>query len=377
MTRRMIFLIVWLGVTLMAAEYTCPMHPHILSEHEGSCPICGMDLVPVAPSQTLTEGNRSVVTIAPETVQAMGVVTEAVTTTTFGRKIRAFGTVVRNERTVRRISVRTAGWIERLHVNAPGDPVTPGTLLFRLYAPELIQAQRDFLGAGARGEGRLLALGMAKRSILQLGRSKTVEQNVPFYAESGGVITDLAVRQGEYVTPGRTLLEIADFASVWVHAFVSEQDAVYIDEWSTVQIVQRELGNVTYEAEVDYLYPQMDPRTHSVIVRMVLDNPRGLLRPGNAVDVTFTGDFDERLSVPADALLRHSDGTYVVIALGAGRFVPRKILTGFRSDGRVAVVRGLNAGERVVTSGQFLLDSESALRDALNNMRRTHDHADH
>jgi Cu(I)/Ag(I) efflux system membrane fusion protein len=365
------------------------MHPHIISDKQGSCPICGMDLVELKLEPALPEqpGERSEVMIPPVTIQNMGVVTERAAYSHFGRQIRAYGSVAVNERSISAIAVRVEGWVESLEVDAVGDRVKKGDRLFLLYSPELLHAQRDYLnalGSGHKGRtdltrNRLRSLGMAPQNIDTITRRKKVLEHVPFFAPEDGIVTALSTAEGGYLKPGMEVMALTDYATVWVRASVSEQDAVYLDATTRATIVQRGLGNITYEATVDYIYPEMERKTRTVPVRLVLQNSRGILRPGNYVEVRFESDFDYRLSVPEDALLRHSEGSYVIIALGEGRFVPRRVEPGFRHEGRVAIDSGLNEGESIVTSGQFLIDSESALRDAITNMRQEvhHDHAGH
>ncbi|MFP3945219.1 MAG: efflux RND transporter periplasmic adaptor subunit, partial [Alphaproteobacteria bacterium] len=218
-----------------AQKYTCPMHPHYIADAPGTCPICGMDLVPVEADEPADEpsdepaaepeetgsperGGRPVVNIAPETIQNMGVRTIPAEMTVFGRTVRAFGAVTENTRLQTVVSGRVEGWIETLTVTAVGDGVKKGDLLFRLYSPDLIAAQQDYIAAlrhGVQGRitssaRRLESLGMQKRTIEALRKSRKAQERVPVYAEHDGVIAHLNVREGAFVKPGETIMTVQD-----------------------------------------------------------------------------------------------------------------------------------------------------------------------
>jgi len=388
--KTLLFLTFFLTAILSAATYTCPMHPQIISEQEGSCPICGMDLVlhereDLPSIHSARQEARSVVTISAQTVQNMGVKAELVEYADFGRDIHGFGVLSANERTRYDVSSRVKGWIEVLHVDAVGDKVKKGDLLYTLYSPELIEAQNDFLAAlrsqkSVRikaSKNRLRTLGIQNQSIKTIQKSKEIIEFVPFYALSNGTVSSLIIAKGRYVTPQMQLMQIEDYSTLWVIASVEEQDAIYLETSTPARITQVKLGNIEYNASVDYIYPEIDTKTRTVKVRLKLDNSKKLLRIGGYVDVIFETDYERRLAVSTDALLYRSDGIYVVIALGDGAFVPRKVKIGLHVRGMTEVYKGLNEGDAIVTSAQFMLDSESAMRDAFSNMTPEKSHAQH
>ncbi|PUB90774.1 MAG: efflux RND transporter periplasmic adaptor subunit [gamma proteobacterium symbiont of Ctena orbiculata] len=367
-----------------SAKYTCPMHPHYIADEMGSCPICGMDLVKMTSGPELaleeedTDGERAAITIAPETIQNMGVRYAQPEATVFGRRIRAYGVVAENERLRSEISSRVAGWIESLAVTAVGDKVKRGNLLYRLFSPDLVAAQQDYLSALERQSAnriqsaaiRLGALGVSKSFIATLRKKRSVVEQVPFYASADGTLSDLRVREGTYVRPGETLAVIQDYSTVWINAAVAEKDLVAINSTTQVRIMLPNLPGQVIETSVDYIHPTVDRSSRTGTVRLQLDNKDNRLRPGAYADVLFEVGLDRRLAVPDSALLIGADGPYLVVALGNGRFQPRQVRTGLSSGGFTEVVEGIDRDERIVASGQFLIDSESALRESFQKLQR-------
>ncbi|MES9992247.1 MAG: efflux RND transporter periplasmic adaptor subunit [Candidatus Thiodiazotropha sp.] len=387
-TLTLLMVMLLMPATVVAEEaetkFTCPMHPHYIADEMGSCPICGMDLVKMESGPSLdlqadeASGDRALITIAPETIQNMGVRYGTPQATLFGRRIRAYGIVAENERLRSEVSSRVAGWIESLAVTAVGDGVKRGTLLYRLFSPELVAAQRDYLSALERESTsriqsaaiRLGALGVSDSFITSLRKKGKVVERVPFYASAEGTLSELLVREGSYVRPGETLAVIQDYNTVWINAAVAEKDLVAIDDATQVRVMLPNLPGRIIETRVDYIHPTVDRSSRTGTVRLQLDNRDNLLRPGAYADVLFEVGMDRRLAVPDSALLLAADGPYLVVALGEGRFQPRKVGTGLSSGGYTEVVEGIEGDERIVVSGQFLIDSESALRESFQKLQR-------
>lgn len=349
--------------------YTCPMHPNYLSvDAEGSCPICGMDLVPA----TAAASGRSVA-VDPAMIQTMGIRTAEAGVTTFGRSVRAFGTVETDERLEAVSASRLEGWIRSLEVSAIGDAVQQGDLLFRIYSPNLISAQQDYLQASGSGDERrkaavlqrLESVGMQAAAIDQLIREETLIEEVPVYAEATGTVVELEVSEGDYVKPGDPVLRLQSFARVWVMARIPEQDLPLLRGGLPARLTFPSAPGAPGSGYVDYIYPTIDSATRTGRVRIEVDNDNGLLRPGAYADITLDLPGEPRLSVPTEAVLRDSRGAHVIVALGDGRFAPRTLSTGLVAGERTEVLAGLAEGERVVASGQFLLDSEVNLREGL------------
>ena len=361
-------------------RYTCPMHPHYISDDPGSCPICGMDLVPMEGGgadahEGASAGARPAVTISPAMLQTVGVRTAEVERAEFGGRIEAFAQIAANERLQSAVSTRTPGWIERLYVRAVGDEVSTGDLLFELYSPDLVAAQMDYFSARAssarRAEAslrRLEALGMGPIAVARMRERGQPLRIVPVFAERDGVVSELNIAEGDYLPVGADLLTLQDYSTVWVIAEAPQSDLVHLAEGQSAD-VRLARGGAAVSGEVDYIYPTFDARTRTGRVRVVVPNPSGALRPGAFASVTFAGDSERRLAVPTEAVLYSEDGARVVVALGGGRFEPRAIETGLSEDGFTEVRRGLSEGETIVASGQFLIDSESRLRESFARMQ--------
>lgn len=399
------------------ASYTCPMHPHYIStDPDGSCPICGMDLVAAAGSalQDAATGERAVLyyknpmgqadtspvpkkdwmgmdyipvyadapsgpgfSVAPETLQTMGVRTEAASRRPLGRALRAFGTVETNER-LEAVSVsRLEGWIENLRVRAEGDAVKPGALLYDIYSPDLIAAQKDFLNSLEIGNPkriasvrqRLRSLGMQPGVIARIEKDRSLIERVPVYAEDGGLVTELTVREGDYVTAGSPVLRLQSYSDVWIMAQIPEGDLPLVRTGLAVTLSFPSAPDVASDGKIAFIYPEIDSRTRTARVRIEVENAAGLLRPGAYADIRMDLGGEPRLTVPTEAVLRDSAGARVVISLGEGRFESRDVRTGAAAGGHTEIIAGLNEGELVVASGQFLLDSEASLREGLAKMQ--------
>lgn len=369
---------------LTTDSYTCPMHPHYISKEPGSCPICGMDLVKMKQengSQKKGSGNdaRQGITISPETIQNIGIRTEAVEVANFGKNIRSYGLVTKNMRLTHVTTGRVAGWVEQLEITAVGDEINQGDLFFTLYSPDLISAQQDYLAAlSTKNRGRirssaqrLSSMGVGERVLATLREKRKKIDKVPFYANVQGIVSHLMISQGSYIKPGSGIATIQSYESVWVNVSVAEKDLQFIEKGTKATVTFPNIGNTEIITYVDYIYPTIEQSSRTGKVRLVLDNEAGQLKPGAYADIVFETQIDKRLSIASEAILRSAEGDYVVVYKGEGRFQPQRVKTGIRSQGRTEILQGLSEGEDILVSSQFLIDSESSLRESFRKLQLT------
>lgn len=370
---------------IAAEEYICPMHPHISGEEGDSCPICGMTLLPKVEKTPDNTGHEGHSTDAPEGalhidssyVQALGVKTAEVTHHDFGRNIRAFGKIAASTRLEYAVDVRTKGWIVDLPVDAVGDTVKKGDLLFTYYSPDLMTAQSDFLIGSKIGgaEQRLRLYGMDEKAITELKKRGKFFEETPFYAPADGTVTMLNVRKGSHVNEGGSIVKLQDFSKLWVNVDVPVKDIQFLAVETPATVTVPETGD-SYETSIDFIHPVNDPQSRTVMARLILDNPGGVLKPDTYVDAVFKADVQSRLAVPAEAVLYGGMGAYVMENISDGYFNPVMVETGITADGLTEIKSGLKHGQRIVTSGQFMLDAESNLRGGMAAMGHDHGGAD-
>ncbi|MFH1811792.1 MAG: efflux RND transporter periplasmic adaptor subunit [Pseudomonadota bacterium] len=362
--------------------YTCGMHPWVLLPHPGDCPICHMKLTPVDPAKFSGE-----VTIDPVVVQNMGVRVEPVTEGPLTRTIRTVGSVTYDETRVRDINVKFGGWIERLRVNYLGADVRRGEILFSVYSPELYAAQQEYLVAQRSatttgGKGPLTGLLASARKRLQyydLSEAQIdalpaqgAQKAVPIVSPYPGVVVEKHANEGMRIDPGMLVYRIADLSRVWVIATVYEYQLPFVAMGQRGTMTLAYAPGRVYEGEVTYISPTVDEQAREVKVRLEFTNPDGSLKPGMFASVHLERTLaDKRIQVPRAAVIDTGERQIAFVAHGKGRFEPRPVTMGIETEhGQVEIVEGLTAGEMVVTSGQFLLDSESRVREALAKMMR-------
>jgi Cu(I)/Ag(I) efflux system membrane fusion protein len=326
----------------------------------------GMDYVPVYADATGSE-----VRISSAVINNLGVRTEAATLAALPRRAQTVGFVSFDDRRVRQVRPRADGWIEGLSVRAMGETVSAGQLLFTVYSPMLESAQQEYLDAirignddlVAASRDRLQALGLDSGTVLRLASSGRASGRVPFHAPVAGVITELAIREGAMVTPDMMAMTITELGSLWVIAEVPESQAGWVTSGTVAELRFPSLPGTTLEGHVQHVYPELNMETRTVRARIVLEQPAAGIRANMLANVTLLGEAGaDAVTIPRNALIRGGAEDRVVIALGGGRFAPRRVVAGEESGERIAIREGLAAGEQVVVAGQFLLDSEANLR---------------
>jgi len=293
------------------------------------------------------------------------------------RRIEATGYVGLDETRISHINLRTQGWVVRLAVNAEGERVSKGDLLFELYSPQLVNAQKEFVQAHGRGDQRLVsgaeeklrALGMIPEEIGALAHTHAVSENVKVVAPQDGIVSELNVRDGMFVQPNTTVISLADLSSVWLLAEVFESQSEWVAQGQAAEASFDFLPGSVFSGEVDYVYPVLDPKTRTLRVRLRFDNPGERLKPNMYARVSIFGRLrPQALTVPREALIRGPERDRVVVDLGDGHFRVHEVLAGMESGGWVEILAGIEPGDRVVTSAQFLLDSEASLAGSIQRL---------
>ena len=415
-------------------QYTCGMHPMIIQDEPGTCPICGMKLTPMKegtsgggekeqgekeikywvapmdPTYIRDEPGKSpmgmdlvpvyegeapsgpTIKIDPVTAQNMGVRTAPVEKRDLTQTIRTVGTVSYAEPRQYSINSKIGGWIEELYADETGKFVKKGEPLLEIYSPELVAAQKEYLlalknnrslaesefpeisaGAGSlldASRKRLKYWDISNRQIEKLRRTGKVNKSLTLHSPYEGIVTMKMAHEGMRIESGRELFQIADISHVWVLADVYEYELPWLQEGQEAVIELPYQPGKTLAGEVTYIYPYVEEKTRTVKVRLEFDNPGYELRPDQYVNARLdTRTVEDALVIPREAILHSGNRRTVFIALGDGKFEPREVKVGFSgSDGMAQIEQGVLEGDRVVTSAQFLLDSESKLREAIQKM---------
>jgi len=354
-----------------ALYYRNPMNAAITSSVPAKDNM-GMDYIPVYADKA-----GSTIKVSPTVQNNLGIRTGIVEQGSLPREIDTVGYVGYNKALVTRLHSRAEGWVQNLVVRSSGERVHQGELLFTLYAPKLVTAEEEYLRVLAAGNTdlteasrqRLASLGISDAQIARLGETRKADAYIPYYAEEGGVVQDLEIRPGQYVTPETELMQLGGFASVWLTAEVFENQADWVDVGDLAELRLPALPGKVFQGKVDFVAPSLDPMTRTQEVRLRFDNPGEILKPGMFADARiYASPIQDAVSVPLEALIQTGEGDRVVVALSGGLFDARAVTAGIESGDRVQILSGLKPGEHVVISGQFLLDSEESLRGGLDRL---------
>lgn len=355
--------------------WVAPMDANFRRDAPGKSPM-GMDLVPYCEASS----SAAAVTISPAVEQNLGVRTTRVSREMLGQTIRAVGTVGWNEETLLHIHSRAEGWIEQVGVATAGDTVTAGDLVYSLYSPKLYAAEADYLAAGGNrllreaAANRLRSLGYTSDQVREIKKRAQPTERMTTNAPADLTVVELGVRAGEYVTPGSMIMVLADPTQVWLTVQVAERDAARIHEGMQAQAMVAAWPDRRWDGVVDHVYPELDPMTRTLRVRLAFANPDQALKPNMyAAAIIETAKSEPTLVIPASAVIRGGYGARVVKALGDGQFDVVAVRVGHTQENKTQVLDGLAAGDRVVSSGQFLIDSEAnvdaeALRLSVNEI---------
>ncbi|MCJ7558349.1 MAG: efflux RND transporter periplasmic adaptor subunit [Gammaproteobacteria bacterium] len=361
--------------------WVAPMDPNYKRDKPGKSPM-GMDLIPVFAEDGAAADGPGTIRISPDVENNLGVRTSVVTMGLLNSEIKTVGYVQFDEDQLVHIHPRVEGWIEKLYVKAEGDPVRKDGPLYAIYSPNLVNAQEELVLALNRNspalvnaaEDRLRALQVPAVTISALRQSKKVSQTVTIFAPQSGVVNNLNVREGFFVQPGTTMMSIGVLDEVWVTGEVFERQASQVKAGDPVSMTLDYLPGRSWQGHVDYVYPMLNPKTRTAQVRVRLANSDHLLRPGMFAQLAIQENAAQaKLLVPREAVIRTGNQDRVVLALGDGKFKSIEVRIGHVADNLVEILGGLSEGEKIVTSAQFLLDSESSKNSDFKRMNRDPD----
>jgi Cu(I)/Ag(I) efflux system membrane fusion protein len=352
-----------------------PMHPSQHFDRPGKSPFMDMQLVPKYVDRASSDANTgpASIEIDPRVVQTLGIRLATVEQGRFARVVDTVGLVTVDEHRIEAIQVREPGWVERLDVRAAGDAVRRGQLLAGVYSPDLLATQQEFLIARTSKDSNLIEaarrrlglFGLSEAQLSRIEQTGQVERRIDYYAPFDGYVMELGARQGAAVEPGETLFQLADLNSVWMIAEVPETQAAWIKAGDYAEAQVPALPGELFAGKVDYLYPELTEATRTLKVRVVINNPGQHLRPGMFATAHLEGPTQESvLTAPTEAVIKTGTRSIVILVDDATHFRPAVVRVGAEHGDRTEILEGLTPGQIIVSSGQFLIDSEANLRSA-------------
>jgi len=368
-----------------------PMHPAYKSDKPGIAPDCGMTLVPkYADEQAMATMPAGTISISPERQVLAGVRTAIVERKPLVRDIRTTAQIVPDETRIAHVHVKVAGFIDKVYVDFVGQLVKKGQPLFTLYSPDLVSTQEEYLIA-KRGNATLAKapfqeISDGSQSLLQSARERLklwdisdaqigeldktgkVSKDLTFYSPIGGFVSDRKVFPQTSVTPDTELYTVVDLSTVWADVDIYEYEVPFVHLGQRVTLTLTYYPGKTYTGNISYVYPTVDPQTRTVKVRIQLPNPSFLLKPQMFADAQVRVDYGTKIVVPEEAVLNSGTEQHVFVVHEGGLFEPRRVTVGPVVDGNAVILSGLKTGETIVVSGDFLVDSESGLKDAMSGM---------
>lgn len=376
--------------------YRHPMNPSVTSPvpAKGSM---GMDYIPVyADSGDDIKDQDGTVKIDGVTVQNIGVRTAKAVNGTLSHTVRAVGRVTYDEERMVHLHPKTEGWIEEMYIDKTGQQVKKDSDLLSIYSPQLVASQQEYVLAlnnlkalnkspieairnGAKellksSRERLKLLDVPPHQIRDLERGHEIKKGLHIHAPKTGIVIKIGAREGQFVTPATEIYVIADLSKVWVYAAIYEYELPWVKEGDSVEMQLAGIPGKTFKGHLSFIFPYAEAKTRTIKVRLVFDNPDLLLKPEMFADVTiYAGKQVNAVVIPSEAVIRSGSRNQVFVVRAPGKFEPRLVTLGLASDGKVAVLEGVKVGEEIVTSGQFLIDSESKLREATAKMLQPND----
>ncbi|WP_069660353.1 efflux RND transporter periplasmic adaptor subunit [Arcticibacter eurypsychrophilus] len=366
-------------VVTVTPKYTCPMHPQIIKEAPGLCPICGMDLVKVHAST-----NKNELTLTESQMQLANIKTVAIASSNFNTSKILNGRLVTNPELTEVISSRYAGRIEKLYVKETGRAVSKGQPLFQIYSEELQTLQQDYLLQVKQvaafpnekiystlknaAKNKLSLFGYSSSQIENLARGGTPSSSVTVRATASGIVNEVNVSEGQYVTEGSAILRLEDLSQLWVEADVYPDEVGSIKLGTAVQVVVDGFPELKQTVKINFISPQLDPSTQLLKVRALIPS-QGKLQPGMQVAVLLPkAEINDAVSLPLNAVIRDEMGAHVWVKTGKGKFVSKMVTTGDEDERQIIITSGLADVKEVVISGAYLLSSEYILKKGTDPM---------
>lgn len=371
--------------------YRNPMNPEVTSPVPAKDNM-GMDYIPVYADDDAAVEVAGTVRVDPVTMQSMGVRTSAAQKRSISRDVVTLGRVDYDEGQIVRLHPKTEGWIDELFIDETGESIETDEILLNIYSPQLVTSQQEYLlalanlqklgdssfpdvrrGAQELAENaltRLRLLDVPEHQIQELKKTREVKKHLHIHSPAAGTVVNVGARQGQYVTPATELYFIADLSRVWVFVDIYEEELPWVSVGDTAEMRVEGVPGKTFTGQLTYIYPYAERSTRTIKARLEFPNEDQLLKPDMFSDVRIRAQpKDGVVAVPSEAILRSGLSEKVFVVRGEGKFEPREVTVGIGSGGWTEVLTGLEAGEEVVVSAQFLIDSESKLREAASKMR--------
>lgn len=359
--------------------YTCPMHPSVVSEQPGVCPVCNMNLVKKEKEDNTTgASHENMLHLTPEQEQMANIQTDTAITKAIAEYITLTGTVTADETKIVTIATRVSGRIEKLHVRNPGEYIEAGQPLYQLYSEQLLADEWDYVNAWRQiqenpsgkeivraileaSRKKLLLWGLSEQQIEDLEKQGERSPYITFYSNTGGYVTDLIVREGQYATEGTPLMKIASLNTVWVEAQVYAGESGLLKNQPVVEVTLEQFPQNIFKGRVVYYNPQLEQGTKINLVRIAIDNPGDKLKPGMMAYVQLRQKETRTLVIPKSAVLMEKMKTVWILS-EPGMYERRMVETGIENPREIAITEGLKEGDIVVRSGAYLLNSEYILK---------------
>jgi Cu(I)/Ag(I) efflux system membrane fusion protein len=364
-------------------KYTCPMHPNVIQDGPGKCPVCGMDLVPV--NKQNSSGSTDDLMLTDSQIKLANITTQKVTMQPIGQSIVINGRLVENEDLTQVISSRAAGRIEKLFVKEIGRTIQKGEPLYQIYSETLQTLQKEYLLAKDQFETlgstekryksfldaarrKLVLYGLSEKQIDKIGDEKTTQPAVTFLSPSTGIITEINVAEGQYVAEGGSLARIENISKLWLEAELYPSETSFAKIGDKISVNVSGYDNASVDATINFLSPEYRANSQITVMRASIENPRMKFKPGMQAQVVFTHSSRKAIALPVDAVIRDGRGTHVYVQRGINTFRPQMVKIGIEDFDRVEIIEGINESDTVAVTGAYLLYSEIILKKGTDPM---------